>query len=48
VLIYLVTGLGSAGEAWLNGLSGPALTGGAALLLWFVLGWRERRAMVIL
>ena len=48
VLSYLVTGLGSAGEAWLHGLSGPALTGGAGLLLWFVLGWRERRATVTL
>lgn len=46
VLSYLITGLGSAGEAWLHGLTGPALLGGAALLLWFVLGWRARRVMV--
>jgi uncharacterized membrane protein len=46
VLIYLITGLGSAGEAWLHGLTGPALAGGAALLLWFILGWRARPGMV--
>jgi putative membrane protein len=39
VLIYLITGLGTASEAWLNGLSGPALAGGSAVLVWFLLGW---------
>lgn len=46
VLIYLITGLGSAGEAWLDGLRGPALAGGAALLFWFALGWRGQPIMV--
>jgi uncharacterized membrane protein len=48
VLVYLITGLGSAGEAWLHGLTGPALVSGAALLLWFVLGWRARALTVSL
>jgi putative membrane protein len=48
VLSYLITGLGSAGEAWLHGLTGPALLGGAALLFWFALGWRGQPTTVSL
>jgi uncharacterized membrane protein len=46
VLCYLITGLGTAGEAWLHGLTGPALISGSAVLFFFILGWRERREMV--
>jgi putative membrane protein len=48
VLCYLITGLGTAGESWLHGLPGPALISGSAVLLFFFLGWRERRVTVTL
>jgi putative membrane protein len=44
VLVYLITGLASAGEAWSQGLSGPAFISGCAVLVWFLLGWREQQA----
>lgn len=44
---YLVAGFGSAAQAWLHGLIGPALIGGAAMSFWFVVGWRARSQSVI-
>jgi uncharacterized membrane protein len=44
VLCYLITGLGTAGEAWLQGLIGPAFISGCAVLFWFLLGWRQQPA----
>lgn len=44
MLVYLITGLATAGEAWSQGLIGPAFISGCAVLFWFALGWRERQA----
>jgi putative membrane protein len=44
---YLVAGFGSVAQAWLHGLIGPALIGGAAMLFWAVVGWRAQAQPVI-
>jgi uncharacterized membrane protein len=41
VLSYALTGLGSVADAALSGLGGPALIGGATMLIAFIWGWRR-------
>ena len=46
VLSYALTGLGNVADAWLAGLPGPALVGGAALLVFTCLGWGYKAKII--
>lgn len=41
VLVYAATGVAHVAEAWMAGLTGPALIGFLAMLPWAWLGWKE-------